>query len=152
MEASEQRDHSEGNGTVEQRLRGCIESLLTSARRLRAALATRDVEAIWEALAEQEEQAGLLTEYGSLWQEMRAEPGQSAWGHGDTEHRHMHVEMKRLQALQRANSMLAQSFLSAIRKAIDSANSEASGLPGGTYSKHGRRRPGVNSRLVKRLG
>jgi hypothetical protein len=151
-QADDRLEQSAGNGTVEQKLIACIGALLESAGHLRKALVGRDVEAIWEALGEQEEQAGLLNEYSALWHEMREATGGDARGPGDTERRRIRIEMKRLQALQRANSMLAQSFLSAIRKAIDSVNAAAPGSARGAYSRHGRRRSGTSSRLLRRIG
>jgi hypothetical protein len=54
--------------------------------------------------------------------------------------------------MQRANSMLAQSFLSAVRKAIGSVAGQAANAGTGTYSKFGRKRAAMNSGLVQRLG
>jgi hypothetical protein len=64
----------------------------------------------------------------------------------------LRLEIKRLQALQRANSMLAQSFLSAVRKAIGSVADQATNGGAGTYSKFGRKRAAMSSGLVQRLG
>jgi len=137
------RDHS----SIEEKLACCVRSLLDSAKQLREALVARNPEAIWEALGEQEEQAGLLNEYGALWQQLGA-----AAPVADEERRRLQLEIKRLQALQRANSMLAQSFLSAVRKAIGSVASQATHPAAGTYSKLGRKCAAVNSGLVQRLG
>jgi hypothetical protein len=135
--------------TIEEKLMACIRSLLESANRLKTALVARNVEAIWDALAEQEEQAGLLNEYTALWRQLAdlANPKTAL----DLERRRLHLEIRRLQALQRANSMLAQSFLSAVRKAVSTVTDQAANK-GGTYSKLGRRRVGANSGLVKRYG
>ena len=78
--------------TLEEKLAACIRALLDSAKRLREALVARNPEAIWEALGEQEEQAGLLNEYGTLWQQMG---GTSSAG--DEERRRLRLEITRLQ-------------------------------------------------------
>jgi len=138
------------DGTVEQKLTGCVQALLGSADRLKSALVARNAGAIWDALGEQEEQAGLLNEYSALWQQL-VTAGGTPTAH-DLERRRLRLEIRRLQALQRANSMLAQSFLSAVRKTIDSVTSQATKTSGNTYSKRGRRRSGTSSGLVQRLG
>lgn len=145
-EPASHRDHA----TVEQKLTACVGALLTSANRLKEALVARNVEAIWDALGEQEEQAGLLNEYSALWQQLMAVAGTPTAL--DVERRRLRLEIKRLQALQRANSMLAQSFLSAVRKAIDSVTDQAANVSAGTYSKLGRKRTAATSGLVQRLG
>lgn len=142
-EANPLRDHA----TLEEKLEVCIRGLLDSAKRLREALVARDPEAIWEALGEQEEQAGLLNEYGTLWQQLGGTTSAT-----DEERRRLRLEIKRLQALQRANSMLAQSFLSAVRKAIGSVAGQAANTGAGTYSKFGRKRAAMSSGLIQRLG
>jgi regulator of replication initiation timing len=149
MQIPEKTKTRESGDTVEQKLMDCVRSLLESAGRLKSALVGRNVEAIWDALAEQEEQAGLLNEYTALWKEMSAlvTPETAL----DLERRRLQLEIRRLQALQRANSMLAQSFLSAVRKAVNTVTDRASN-GGGTYSNLGRRRAGGNSGLVKRYG
>lgn len=140
------------DGSVEQKLTGCIRALLAAAGRLKSALVARDADAIWEALGEQEEQAGLLNAYSTLWQEMTDGADPSAPSRLDAERRRLRIEIKRLQALQRANSMLAQSFLSAVRKAIGSVSEQAASNSAGTYSKLGRRHTPSTPALVQRLG
>lgn len=139
-------NHCREHSSIEEKLATCVRALLESAKRLREALAARNPDGIWEALGEQEEQASLLNEYGTLWQEL----GETI-PVADDERRRLRLEIKRLQALQRANSMLAQSFLSAVRKAIGGVSEQTSN-PAGTYSKAGRRRGAVNAGLVQRLG
>jgi hypothetical protein len=143
---------TETGETVEGKLMGCVAALMESAAKLRTALVRRDVETIWQALAEQEDKAGMLSEYATLWNEMNPAEGTDQTNPHGTERRHIRIQIKRLQALQRANSMLAQSFLSAVRKAVGSVAAQASGLPGGMYSHRGRPRPGTHASLVKRFG
>ena len=138
--------------SVEEKLACCLRALLDSAQRLKTALVERNVNGIWDALGEQEEQAALLNEYSSLWQEMNQDRTDGSQAEdGSDPYRRMRVEMKRLQALQRANSMLAQSFLSAMRKAMDSVTQSDATSSAGIYSKLGRQR-GRSSRLLHRYG
>lgn len=138
--------------TVETKMIACVKSLHESAQNLKTALVARDSDAIWDALGEQEEQAALLNEYSTLWQQMTADADSDTTIELAEKRRRIRLDMKRLQALQRANSMLAQSFLSAVRKAIRSVSEPAAKSASVTYSKSGRQRPHAASRLVRRFG
>lgn len=141
-----------GEEPVEAKLIGCVRTLLDSGERLKRALVSRDVDEIWSALGEQEEHASMLNEYAALWQELAETTNAAREETIAAKRRTIRLEMKRLQALQRANSMLAQSFLSAVRKAIQSVETSATKSPVNTYSKQGRQRGQSASRLVRRFG
>lgn len=143
-------DNSPGDepALIEKKIHRRVVKLLDLARSLRNAIVERAPDKVWDVLAQQEEHAALLEEYSRLWEEMTPPSD-------NPEKKQLKEKIRRdlrvLKTLQKSNTVLAQSFLSAIRKALgrvtDRGTSEKR-----LYDRRGR--PGLNARsvLIKRIG
>ncbi len=135
---------------LETKLLSTVERLTLLSLELRKALVQQNSNAIWDVMAKQEEQALLLDEYGRLWNEMNGSDENL-----DKETASMRKFIRRhlvkLRAVQSTNASLAQSFLSAIRKAMNTVGKKYASKRN-TYTSKGRMGINYSSVLVRKFG
>lgn len=137
--------------SLHEKLMECIIDLMKLSNSLREALVRRDTERIWDILAEQEEQAVMLDEYSRLWHDMTDSDTGVVSEETTAIRKTLRHQLNHLRAVQQSNAMLAQGFLSAIRKALSSLGKEAGPRPN-VYNKKGRMGGKRSSVIVRRLG
>lgn len=136
--------------SIQQKLNQTIDLLMDSSLQLRQAITARKTEEIWDILANQEEQAINFNQFFQLWQEM-SQPELLT----DTErHERQTIRQKliRLKAIQQANAALTHSYLSAVRKAIDSVSNRENRKKTNTYNAMGRMGRRNKSMLIQSVG
>jgi len=128
-----------------------IMKLLQTSIELREALTNRSAEQIWQTLAKQEEQAALLEEYSNLWNQLQEV--KSFMNNADDKilREKIQQNLQKLRSMQRSNALLAQSFLSAVRKALSSGNRNKR-HSSQIYNRRGRKSRRASSNIINRQG
>ena len=133
------------------KLHHCIMQMVKNSIDLREALTQRSSDMIWEILARQEEQASLLDEYSQLFNQLD-ECRQGVVGDEEQKLRDkMKFDLNRLKSIQKSNSILAHSFLSAVRKAMN-AGGRRNKRASLTYNRRGYKGRKSSSVIVNRTG
>jgi hypothetical protein len=137
--------------SLPEKLRNCAEALLDSAGRLRDALIHHRTAEIWRLLAAQEEQMSLLEQYRRLWTETRPADSIQASPELTALQQRVRESLQRVRDVHRANFVLAQGLLSAVRRAMTRMDG-STGAPDSVYTDRGRPRLRNTSVVVNRIG
>lgn len=148
---ADRQNNSRTPASVETRILTCIQKLIDLSKALREAITQRSADKVWDILSLQEEQAMMLEQYSKVWHDM-----QQCTASEDPEkeqlRKQIRTDIQKVKAMQQSNSMLAQSFLSAIRKAIDSLSAGSGQKKTKVYNQRGRVGSKGPSRIIRQLG
>ena len=135
---------------ITEKLKHNLASLLRSSQDLREALITRDVDQIWQLLAEQEEQMRELEQHNYLWNQL----------FGDMEEidpsitqakEEIRSDMYKLRNLEECNGHLSRSYLNAIKKAMKATGSKLAAKTN-VYGRRGKMRMKKSSLMINSIG
>lgn len=135
------------------KLRESIQALTDAAVRLRNAIVHRNVDEIWEILAEQEEESARLQQYSRLWNQVFGDDDSPATAEDGTPdpREGIRSDLHALRQVERSNAVLCRSYLGAIRKSLVRAGAGAK-RGAKTYNKRGRMGTRNASFLIRRIG
>ena len=149
MSTSEQTSQVGVTGITE-KLKTNLSSLLRSSQDLREALVSRNVDQIWQLLAEQEEQMRELEQHNYLWNQL----------FGDMEDvdptitqakEEIRTDMHRLRDLEHCNGHLSRSYLNAIKRAMKATGAKLASKTN-VYGRRGKMRMKKSSLMINKEG
>lgn len=149
MSTSEQTSQVGVTGITE-KLKNNLSSLLQSSQDLREALITRDVDTIWQLLAEQEEQMRELEQHNYLWSQLFSDMGEIDQSVAKAKEE-IRGDIQKLRTIEQCNGHLSRSYLNAIKKAMKATGSKLASKTN-VYGRRGKMKMKKSSLMINSIG
>ena len=135
---------------ITEKLKHNLSSLLRSSQDLREALITRDVDLIWQLLAEQEEQMRELEQHNYLWNQLFGDMEETDPSITQVKEE-IRGDMHKLRDIEQCNGHLSRSYLNAIKKAMKVTGSKLAAKTN-VYGRRGKMKMKKSSLMINSIG
>jgi len=149
METSENTSQVGVTGITE-KLKANLSSLLRSSQDLRAALITRNVDQIWQLLAEQEEQMREMEQHNYLWNQLFGDMGDIDPSVTEAKEE-IRSDMHKLRDLEECNGHLSRSYLNAVKRAMKATGAKLASKTS-VYGRRGKMKMKKSSLMINKVG